>query len=125
VAAADFNGDTYPDLAVANAASDKVTVMTNAHDWAIVPPSLAISDMTVAEGNSGSQAVRFIVTLSAKATRVTDVNYSTANDTATAGSDYQTSSGILRIPAGQTTGTITVLVNGDRIGEPTKRTSST
>jgi Calx-beta domain-containing protein len=47
------------------------------------------------------------------------VNYATADGSATAGSDYQAASGTLTIPAGQTTGTITVLVNGDRLGEPT------
>src|SRR5262249_6333311 len=36
---------------------------------------------------------------------------------ATAGSDYQADSGTLTIPAGQTSGTITVLVNGDRLAE--------
>jgi hypothetical protein len=46
------------------------------------------------------------------------VQYATANGTATAGSDYQPASGTLVIPAGQTTGTITVLVNGDRLAEP-------
>src|SRR5215475_9670175 len=42
----------------------------------------------------------------------------TTDGTATAGSDYQAASGTLTISAGQTTGTITVLVNGDRLGEP-------
>jgi len=37
---------------------------------------------------------------------------------ATADSDYQAVSGMLIIPSGQTTGTITVLFNGDRLGEP-------
>src|SRR5262249_38290653 len=37
---------------------------------------------------------------------------------ATAGSDYQATSGTLTIPAGQTTGTITVLVIGDRLADP-------
>jgi hypothetical protein len=46
------------------------------------------------------------------------VAYATSNGTATAGSDYQAASGTLTIPAGQTTGTITVPVNGDRLGEP-------
>src|SRR5690349_9763386 len=45
----------------------------------------------------------------------------TADGTATAGSDYQAASGTLTIPAGQTSGTITVLVNGDRIGEPNEK----
>src|SRR5262249_40424057 len=46
------------------------------------------------------------------------VQYTTANSTAIAGSDYQAASGTLTIPAGQTTGTITVPVIGDRLGEP-------
>jgi hypothetical protein len=46
------------------------------------------------------------------------VQYATANGTATAGSDYQARSGTLSIPAGQTTGTITVLIIGDRLPEP-------
>jgi hypothetical protein len=45
------------------------------------------------------------------------VNYTSADGSATAGSDYQSKSGTLTIPAGQTTGTITVQVNGDRLGE--------
>src|SRR5207247_817718 len=45
--------------------------------------------------------------------------YNTANDgSAENGSDYQVAAGTLTIPAGQTTGTITVLVNGDRLAEP-------
>jgi hypothetical protein len=47
------------------------------------------------------------------------IGYATANGAATAGGgDYQAASGTLTIPAGQTSGTITVLVNGDRLGEP-------
>ena len=37
---------------------------------------------------------------------------------AASSNDYTAASGTLTIPAGQTTGTITVLVNGDRLGEP-------
>jgi large repetitive protein len=50
------------------------------------------------------------------------VGYATANGTATAGSDYQAASGTLTIPAGQTSGTITALVNGDRLVEPSEKT---
>jgi hypothetical protein len=46
------------------------------------------------------------------------ISYATANGTATAGSDYQGVSGTLTIPAGQTSGTITVQVSGDRLAEP-------
>src|SRR5947208_10463068 len=46
------------------------------------------------------------------------VKDATADGKALTGSDYQASSGTLTIPAGQTSGTITVLVNGDRLAEP-------
>ena len=41
------------------------------------------------------------------------VSCSTADDTATAGVDYQTASGTATIPAGQTSVLIPVMVNGD------------
>jgi hypothetical protein len=46
------------------------------------------------------------------------VQYATSNGTATAGTDYAASSGILSFAAGVTTGTITVNVRGDRTVEP-------
>jgi hypothetical protein len=82
-----------------------------------VPP-LVISNVSVLEGNSGTTAFVFTVSLSAPSSQAVSVNYATADGSATAGSDYQAVSGTLTIPAGQTTGTITVLVNGDRLGEP-------
>jgi hypothetical protein len=46
------------------------------------------------------------------------MTYATANSGAAAGSDYQATAGTLTIPAGQTSGTITVLINGDSVVEP-------
>src|SRR5262245_38681275 len=77
-----------------------------------------MSDVTVSEGNTGAQTATFTVTLSAASNQPVTVVYATATGTATAGSDYQAALGTLTIPAGQTTGTITVLVNGDRLAEP-------
>jgi hypothetical protein len=82
------------------------------------PPALVISDVSLSEGNNGTTAFVFTVRLSAPSNQAVSVNYATADGTATAGSDYQATSGTLTIPAGQSTGTITVLVNGDRLGEP-------
>src|SRR5262249_48086121 len=45
------------------------------------------------------------------------VKYSTADGTATAGSDYQTNSGTVTIPAGQKTASVTVLAQGDTTAE--------
>jgi hypothetical protein len=80
-------------------------------------PALAISDASTLEGNTGTHAVTFTVSLSAASNQTITVAYATADVTATAGSDYQATLGTLTIPAGQTTGTITVPVNGDRLGE--------
>jgi ELWxxDGT repeat protein len=88
-------------------------------DDAVPPPrTLSIGDVTVTEGNTGTTNATFTVTLSAASTATVTVGYATASGTAKAGSDYQAASGTLTIPAGQTTGTITILVKGDRLGEP-------
>jgi ELWxxDGT repeat protein len=80
-------------------------------------PTVRVNDVTVTEGNTGTRAASFIVTLSAPSSQPVTVAYATADSTALAGSDYQAVSGTLTIPAGQTTGTITVQVIGDRLAE--------
>ncbi len=76
-------------------------------------PTLSINDISQVEGNNGATAFTFTVTSSNAITNNVNVNYSTADGTGAAGSDYQATSGTLTIPAGQTSRTITVLVNGD------------
>jgi CSLREA domain-containing protein len=79
-------------------------------------PSLSINDVSVAEGNSGTTNLIFTVTLSAASNLTVNVNYATADGTATtlADNDYQAASGMLSFNPGETTKTITVLVNGDQ-----------
>jgi probable HAF family extracellular repeat protein len=77
-----------------------------------------IADASVTEGQAGTVSANFTVTLSASASQPVTVSYSTANGTATAGSDYQPASGTVTFDVGQTSQTISVLVNGDRAGEP-------
>jgi hypothetical protein len=124
---ADFDGDGLPELAWTEAVDTTggeyhvLAVAHNDGDWAPPtppPPSIAIGDVTITEGNAGTRAATFTVTLSAPSAQPVTVQYATANGTATAGSDYQARSGTLTIPAGQTTGTITVPVLGDRLPEP-------
>src|SRR5206468_9197549 len=81
-------------------------------------PRVSINDVTRTEGNSGLTAFAFTVSLSVVYDVPVTIGYATANGTATAGSDYQAASGTLTILAGQTSGTVTVLVNGDRLPEP-------
>lgn len=120
VVVGDFNGDGHPDVAAANGDSNTVSVLLNDGDWPPPPPpppGLRIGDVTIVEGNTGAANAVFTVTLSTATAEMVTVAYATANGTATAGSDYQDASGTLTIPAGQTSATITVLVNGDRLAE--------
>jgi len=81
--------------------------------------SLSINNATVTEGNSGSKTLTFTVSLSAAAGSAVTYNISTANNTATAGSDYVASSLVGQsIPAGVTSKTFSVTINGDTTIEP-------
>ena len=81
-------------------------------------PSISISDVTVTEGNSGTVNAVFNVALSNASGRGLSVGYATANNTATAGSDYTAISGRVNFIAGETLKTITVQVTGDTSDEP-------
>src|SRR5205085_2498911 len=66
---------------------------------------------------SGAVNAVFTVTLSAASPQAVSVQFATASGTATAGSDYQSTSGTLTIPANSLTGTISVPVIGDTVIE--------
>jgi ribosomal protein L35AE/L33A/predicted secreted protein len=76
-------------------------------------PSISINDVSVAEGESGTTPLTFTVTLSTPSGQTVTVNYATADNTATSPSDYQATSGTLTFNPGDTTKTVTVLINGD------------
>jgi ELWxxDGT repeat protein len=80
-------------------------------------PALTIGDATVTEGNAGTHAATFTVTLSAASTLPVTVHYTTADCTASAPSDYTAVSGTLTFAPGETSKTLSVLVKGDRRGE--------
>jgi PKD repeat protein len=63
-------------------------------------PSISINDVTQLETTSGTSNFVFTLTLSATSTNDVKVNYATADGTATAGTDYNATSGTLKIPAG-------------------------
>jgi hypothetical protein len=77
-----------------------------------VKPSLSIADTSVAEGNSGTRAMVFAVTLTAASAVPVTVNYATLNGTATS-KDYQSTSGTLTFAPGETSKGISVMVIGD------------
>jgi Calx-beta domain len=80
----------------------------------IVPPArISIDDVAMAEGNAGETAFRFTVALDTAQSAPVTVDFSTANGTATAPSDYVAKSGTVTFAPGETTTTVTVQVNGD------------
>jgi Calx-beta domain len=80
-------------------------------------PVLAIDDVTVTEGNSGTTTATFTVRLSEASALTVTVNYATVDGTATAGTDYQPASGTLTFAPGEMSKSVTVLVNGDIVDE--------
>ncbi len=82
-------------------------------------PVLSIANVSAAEGNAGSTAFVFNLTLSAASGATTTVAYATADGTATvADADYPSTSGTLTFNPGETLKTITVNVAGDTQFEP-------
>jgi hypothetical protein len=77
-------------------------------------PAVSITDVRVAEGNSGSKLLAFTVGLSSISPTPVTYAIATANNTATAGSDYvaRSLSGET-IPAGQQSRVFAVTLNGD------------
>jgi urease beta subunit len=76
-------------------------------------PSLSINNVSHAEGNSDTMSLTFTVTLSAASGLPVSVDFATADVSAVAPGDYQSQTGSLTFNPGQTTKTITVLVNAD------------
>jgi hypothetical protein len=71
----------------------------------------------VAEGNAGTAALTFAVSLSAANSRTVTVDYQTADGSALAGSDYTAAAGTVTFAPGETGKTVTVAALGDVIDE--------
>lgn len=80
-------------------------------------PTVSVGDAGIAEGDDGTTALTFTVTLSAAATGDVSVAWTTTDGSAQADVDYAAASGNLTLPAGSTTGTIAVDVLGDTVWE--------
>lgn len=80
------------------------------------PPTVSIGDISVQEGNSGTQSATFTVTLSAASGRPVLVTYGTVDDTAGPG-DYVAQTGTLTFAPGTTTRTVTITLTGDALDE--------
>lgn len=81
-------------------------------------PKLSINDVSVTEGNSGTAAAVFTVTLTPASGQTVTVSYATADGTAkVGGNDYLPKSGTLTFAPGETRKTISVTVIGDTVKE--------
>ncbi len=84
------------------------------------PPGISINDISVTEGNSGTVAAVFTVTLSAASGQIVTVDFSTGDGSASALEDYTPQSGTLTFAPGETSKTISVAVLGDTFNEPSE-----
>jgi len=106
-------GNTYTTGAITAACTVTASFVSNSL------PTISVADASVNEGDSGTTSLNFTVTLSAPSSSDVGVDYATSDNSpavggATAGSDYTAvSTGTLTIPAGNTSGTVTVDVTGD------------
>ena len=76
-------------------------------------PALSVGDVAVTEGNAGTSNAVFTVSLSAAADAPVTVAYSTTGVSATAGSDFVATSGVLTFAPGVTALPVTVPIVGD------------
>lgn len=81
-------------------------------------PTISINDVKVLEGNAGTKAATFTLTLSGPSVEAIAIRASTAPGTATASSDYTSTNTVVTFQPGTTTRTLDVTVIGDTNLEP-------
>ena len=107
---ADYNGDANFTASTGSLSGGQVVK---------AQPSLSINDVSVTEGDAGTKLLNFTVTLSAASSLTVTTNYATANNTATAPSDYVAiPSTLLTFNPGDTSKNVSVTINGDTGFEP-------
>ncbi|HUR83316.1 MAG TPA: autotransporter domain-containing protein [Thermoanaerobaculia bacterium] len=82
-----------------------------------VPPTISVSSAALAEGNSGTTAMTFNVSLSGTAATSIVATYATVPGTATSGVDFTPAQGTLTFAPGETLKTVTVNIIGDTLFE--------
>src|SRR5262249_33380452 len=86
--------------------------------FALAPTSIAISNPSITEGDTGTNQLTFTLTRVGDSSGNVTVHWSTADGTATAGSDYNAASGNVTFTAGgSNTQTFTVDIKGDTTPE--------
>jgi len=91
----------------------RATGTINDDDVAEQQPTLSLSDVSIDEGDSDTTGLSFTINLNPVADVDVTVDYTTTDETATAGTDYTTLSGTIIIPAGNPSATVKVSITGD------------
>ncbi len=89
------------------------------------PPVVSIAGVSVIEGDTGSAAAAFPVSLSAPSGKTVTVNVASADGTATAGADYTAASGTVTFTPGVVLQNAAVNVTGDIVVEPAETVTAT
>lgn len=118
----DVIGDTLDEtdnvLTVTLSNASVGTISTTAQSLTITDddaaPTISVNNVSVDEG---AGTTTFTVSLSAASGKAISIDYATADDTATAGSDYTASSGTLNFAAGETSKTLTINIAEDSTDE--------
>jgi alpha-tubulin suppressor-like RCC1 family protein len=81
-------------------------------------PALAVNNVSVVEGNTGTKNMKFTVTLDRVLTSTVTVTYATANGTASSPGDYQARTGTVTFNPGKISRPVKVPIVGDTVAEP-------
>ncbi len=113
----EIGGETFNIMASSLTQPTATAVTRVGRVFDLIPSTLRAEDAQVVEGNSGTVNAVFTVRLEGSPATPVSVNYATADVTATAGTDYTATSGVLTFAVGETVKTISVPVTGDVIAE--------
>jgi chitinase len=93
-----------------------------AHPGVVTGPRVSVGDASIVEGNSGTRALRFPVSLSTRpGTGTVTVSWSTAPGTATGGTDFTATKGKLTFTGNQVMKTVSVPVKPDTTDTATEQ----
>jgi Glucose / Sorbosone dehydrogenase/Calx-beta domain len=81
------------------------------------PPTVAIDDARLSEGDAGTAPMQFVVSLSAASEKTVTVRFATSDGSARAASDYARATGDVSFAPGETRRAVSVGVVGDKVPE--------